>query len=626
VIHTRLRRIVVVLGLVVALGSATALALASRRIVAEQAAYHAPASARCTPTTLNRSALLRGTPLTVSPLPGTYAASQRTQISLLGVPAQQIRTVRVKGSASGSHPGRLRAYSQGDGASFVQHREFTPGETVTVRGTIAGAPRPTRFAYAFTIAHQDAIPFTKPSKPHLQPDEVQSFHSRPDLEAPVIAVTARTPSADPAAQRRAPLIFAAPFSGPGDAGPMIFDEAGNLVWFSPDRAGTVSANLQLGQLDGQSVLTYWHGYIHQQGFGEGEDVVLNRSYRPILRVHAGNGYKADLHEFRIADNHTAVLTVFDPIYCDLSSLGGPSGGAVTDGIYQEIDLRTGLVRREWHSVDHVPLSDSYSSAVGTSTVWPFDYFHLNSIAQLANGRTVISARNTWGVYELDSASGRVVENIGGRRSQIKLASGASPAFQHDARVLPDGTISLFDNGAVPKVHKQSRGLILAIDQSAHTGAVVAQYQHTSALSSGSQGNLQVLANGDVLIGWGARPFVTEYTPAGKVVFDAHMKGPYESYRSYRYEWSGEPSEPPAIAAIVNAHSGTLSVYASWNGDTRTASWRVLAGNSAHALAPVATVPRAGFETKISPHRARYVAVQALDETGAVLATSRTVRG
>ena len=73
-------------------------------------------------------------------------------------------------------------------------------------------------------------------------------------------------------------------------------------------------------------------------------------------MHAGNGYLADLHEFHITPQGTALLTVFDPIDCNLSSVGGPSGGAVTDSSFQEIDLKTGLVRREWNSLDHVGLS------------------------------------------------------------------------------------------------------------------------------------------------------------------------------------------------------------------------------------------------------------------------------
>ncbi|HTA36444.1 MAG TPA: hypothetical protein VK761_06985, partial [Solirubrobacteraceae bacterium] len=85
--HPRLRRGLLLGGAAIVLGSATTLAFASRRIASEQSAFVAPAVARCEPTTLNRSATLPGTPLSVAPLPDSYDASAHTQISLLGAPA-----------------------------------------------------------------------------------------------------------------------------------------------------------------------------------------------------------------------------------------------------------------------------------------------------------------------------------------------------------------------------------------------------------------------------------------------------------------------------------------------------------------------------------------------------------
>ena len=239
---------------------------------------------------------------------------------------------------------------------------------------------------------------------------------------------------------------------------MIIEESGNLVWFDPLPRGTEATNLQVQQLDGQPVLSWWQGRIPPQGFGQGEEIIEDSSYEQIARVHTGNGYLADLHEFHITPQGTALLSVFDPIDCNLSALGGPTGGAVTDSIFQEIDLKTGLVRREWDSLDHVALGDSYSSALSSSTVWPFDYFHLNSIDQEPDRTTLISARNTSALYELDTLTGQVLSEIGGKRSSVKLSPGAATAYQHDATVLESGVISVFDNGAVPKVHSQSRGL------------------------------------------------------------------------------------------------------------------------------------------------------------------------
>jgi hypothetical protein len=613
----RHRRLLLFGSLFVVLASATTLAVASHRIESEQAAFAAPAAARCVPSTLNRSAVLPGTSLAVTPLPDSYDALARTQVSLLGAPVHALSDIHVSGSLSGGHGGRLRGYSQGDGASFVPSAPFISGETVTVKGkvTVAGHAQP--FAFHFTIAREDVLPHPPSLHPSKDPTEKMHFHSRPTLEPPSVVVSHTSPASEPG------YVFTAPYNGPGQAGPMIFDEAGNLVWFSPVGAEDAAANLQVQQLGGQPVLTWWQGYIPPQGFGIGEEVIANSAYQQIGRVHAGNGYKVDLHDFHLTPQGTAVLTAFQPIRCDLSPLGGPRGSAVTDSLFQEVDLRTGLVRREWHSIDHIPLADSYSSAVTTSLGTPFDYFHLNSIDQLSSGATLISARNTWGLYELNSQTGQVLVRIGGKRSNIKQASGARTAYQHDATVLPDGDISIFDNGGVPMVHPQSRGLVVSID--AGTASAVTTFEHTGPLKSGSQGNMQSLANGDTFIGWGSAPYFSEFSSSGQLLYDAHFHGSYQAYRGYRFSWTGAPGGAPT--AVVSGSPSHQTVYVSWNGDTRTASWRLLGGTSAKSLAPVATATRTGFETALSPPApAPYFAVQALDATGAVIGTSATIHG
>jgi hypothetical protein len=619
----RLRKGLLCGAVLVILSSVTALALASRRIAAEQSAYSAPSAGRCTPATLNRSALLPGTTLAVSPLPGTYTASPATQISLLGAPPSAIGDISVRGSQSGAHAGRLHPYSQGDGGSFLLAKPLDPGETVTVRGKVKVGARTQPFAYSFVVAHEDVqlSGATSASSAVRDPDEWQHFQSAPELKAPVIDVTTRT------SQGAQGDLFTAPYDGPGPGGPMIFEEDGNLVWFHPLPANVYSTNLQVQQDNGQTVLTWWQGYIPPQGFGQGEEIIYNTSYQQIGHVRAGNGFLADLHEFRITPQGTALLTVFNPIACNTSSVGGPSGGAVTDSIFQEIDLATGLVRREWTSLDHVALADSYSPSTGSSLAWPFDYFHMNSIDPLADGKTLISARNTSTLYELNTVSGQVLTRIGGKHSDFKLAAGAATAYQHDASTLPNGVITVFDNGGVPKVHAQSRGLLLSVNAQAKTDTVVAEYEHTSPpLASASQGNLQPLADGNIFIGWGAEPYFSEFSAGGQLLYDAHMHGSYQAYRAYRFPWTGTPTEPPAIAATASAN-GPVSVYASWNGDTRTASWQLLAGASATQLAPVASSPRTGFETEITaPAHEAFVAVQALGAEGAVLGTSRTIAG
>jgi hypothetical protein len=618
----RLRRALQGCAAVVVLSSITTLAIASRRIVAEQAAFSAPNSERCVPSTINRSAVLPGTSLAVTPLPDSYDSLPATQVSLLGAAPSALSDVHVIGSKTGPHAGSLRAYSQGDGASFVPRRPFRSGETVTVRGHVSTSGQTKSFEYHFVIAHPDALPYSKPSAPSgRDPEEWDHFVTRPELKAPTMLVSARSSQASKGD------LFMAPYSGPAPPGPAIYDEAGNLVWFHRLPANFAASNLQVQQFEGKPVLTWWQGYIPPQGFGQGEEVIADSSYREIAHIHAGNGDKVDLHEFHITPQGTALFTAFEPLQCNLSDLGGPPGGAVTDTLIQEVDLATHLVRREWHALDHIPLSYSVSSPTDTSKTWPFDYFHLNSIDQLEDGRTLISSRNTSALYELNTITGQVLTRIGGKHSTVTLGRGASTAYQHDASVMANGAISVFDNGAVPQVHSQSRGLVVSVDTQNKTDTVIAQYTHSKPLVSASQGNVQALEDGNVFIDWGSEPYLSEYTASGTLLFDAHLHGTYQSYRGYRFPWTGTPSEPPAIASSGPNSQARVTVYASWNGDTRTASWRVLAGPSAQTLAPVAAALRSGFETQIlTPGPEPFVAVQALNAAGEVIGTSRTILG
>ena len=493
---------------------------------------------------------------------------------------------------------------------------------MSVSGKLAGGAGSVPFRYRFTVAHEDVLPHPKSYHAIRDPMEKEHFHSAPKLEAPIADVTATSGQSAPGD------LFVAPYNGPGPSGPMIFEGDGNLVWFDPEPPGTEATNLQVQQLAGKPVLTWWQGYIPPQGFGEGEEIVANSAYKVVGHVRAGNGYKADLHDFHLTPQDTAVLTVFNPVDCNLSSLGGQRYDAVTNTMFQEIDLPTGLVRREWDALDHVSLSESYMPASSATLEWPLDFFHLNSVDQTPSGVTLISSRNTSALYELNSLTGQVVGQIGGKQSSVTLSAGAATAYQHDATLQPNGTITVFDNGGAPKVHNQSRALVLSVNAAAHTDTVLSEFTHADPpLLAESQGSVQELPNQNILVGWGSEPFFSEFSLTGELLFDAHLHGSYQSYRTYRFPWTGEPDSRPAISAESNNPKGGMTVYASWNGDTRTAAWEILGGASTHHLAPLASAPRTGFETAIPvSSKRRYVEVQAVNSAGSVIGTSAAVSG
>jgi hypothetical protein len=403
---------------------------------------------------------------------------------------------------------------------------------------------------------------------------------------------------------------------------MIFDNSGRLIWFKPLPAGTAVTDFRVQRYLGKPVLTWWQNALVPGGHRLGLDVVYDSSYRQIAVIHAGNGYQADLHELQLTPQGTALIAVSNAVRCNLSAIGGPADGAVWDGILQEIDLATGLVEYEWNALDHVAFGESYASVAPTTGSAPFDYFHLNSINADADGSLLLSARHTWAIYDISRQTGQIVWRLGGRRSSFKMGPATDTAWQHDAREQADGTISAFDNGAAPAIHRQSRGVVIRLDPARRTASLVGLFEHPKHLVANSQGNFQSLPNGDWLIGFGALPYFSEFDSHGQLVFDAHIAPAFQSYRAFRFPWSAAPVAAPAVAAARDR--GGLSVYASWNGATNVGGWRVLAGTASNALAPAGIAPPSGFETAIRVSgRSRYVAVQALDSNGSVLATSPT---
>jgi hypothetical protein len=540
----------------------------------------------------------------MSPEPGSIAASPRTQISVRGAPADRLGALAVSGSRSGAHTGRLLAHSDGRGASFVPDQPFREGERVTVRSglRVRGAGgRTVRFTVA--AGALESIRSGRGIVPKGHFDQ-QSFRSRPDLRPPAVTVGARREG------HTAGEILLATKQGKRD-GPLILDDHGDVVWFKPQPHGRPASDLRLSEYRGRPALTYWEGRF-AIGWGYGEGVVLDEHYREVARVRAGNGFSVDLHDFYLTGQGTAVLTAYHRVR--------RSGGAVLDGIVQEVDVATGLVLFEWHALDHVRLRESYAPREPHRS---WDWFHLNSVQRLDNGDLVVSARNTHAIYRIDGATGAVEWRLGGRRSDFRMGRGTRFAWQHDARLAGDGTLTLFDNAAAPPTRKHSRALHLRL--SGRRATLLRARRHPLGLLSASQGNVQRLAGGGIFVGWGQNPWFTEYSPSGRVLFDAHLAKGYDSYRAYRVHWTGRPLSHPAIA-VQRRGADRLAVFASWNGATEVARWEVLAGPDATSLTHVETQARRGFETAISiPDRGAFVAVRALDARGRVLGTSAAKR-
>jgi hypothetical protein len=409
--------------------------------------------------------------------------------------------------------------------------------------------------------------------------------------------------------------------GSRQAGPMIVDTFGQPIWFKPLRRPLEAYDVRVQEFKGRPALTWWQG-THRSGMGTGEMVIYSDSYRGLRKVRAGNEYpeRADLHEFLITPQNTALAVVYSSVIRDASSVGASRRAAVVDSIVQEIDIDTGLVMFEWHSIGNVALRESFSPPQ-KSRRNPWDYFHLNSVGVAPDGDILISGRNTWSVHKLDRQTGAEEWQLGGKRSTFRMGAGTRFAWQHDARQRADGTVTVFDNSAFPPVRKRSRALSITLDRGARTARLASFRAHPGRrLLAATQGNATDLSNGHLFVSWGSQRYATEFGADGALVWDGRLAIGYETYRGYRQGWIGRPTTPPALAARRGDNS--TAIYASWNGATEVATWEVLGGAAPDALQSIGSAPRSGFETRIVvPGLHAYVQVHAKDAAGQVIGTS-----
>ena len=310
--------------------------------------------------------------LHVIPFPGTPDASPLSQVIFSSLKPAELRSVSVTGASSGSHPGRLIALPDGAGTAFVPDAPFAAGERVSVSaalaspaaGTASGDPgaHDARFSFTMAVPADAGLP-TPRLRSERAPGWPTGRRARPATAHPELPVGARAPPAGHQRhlQRRATApgdIFLAP-STIGGSGPMILDGQGppGVV---PPRAGGAS-NLEVQHYQGQPVLTWWQGNIFRATASTG-----GRDHEPLLPDREGparrNGYSADLHEFQLTPQGTALIDAYVPVAGQSEQRRrARRNGTVMDCVIQELDIKTGQVLWEWHALGHVPLSASHAT-------------------------------------------------------------------------------------------------------------------------------------------------------------------------------------------------------------------------------------------------------------------------
>src|SRR3984957_13795228 len=341
-------------------------------------------------------------------------------------------------------------------------------------------------------------------------------------------------------------IFVSPF---GDSstyanGPEIIDQKGNGVGFQPVPAGEEASDFRTQTYQGQPVLTFWQG-TGLGGLASGTDYIYNDHFQQIAAVNAGNGLSADGHEFLITPWNTALILSYTTATANLTSIGGPADQTVINGVVQEIDIATGKVLFQWNSQDHVPFSQS-EQPLPASPSTPWDWFHINAVKLDTNGNLLIDARDTWTTYEVSPWNGNILWQLGGKDSSFKLqaapgqvldSAGEIFAWQHDPEALGDDTYTFFDNesSGTPEL-PYSRAITVKLNPWSKVATLVASADQPEGLSAPSQGNAQTTPQRNLVVGWGALPYFSEFRPSGHLIFNAEFPAGVNTYRAYQFQW------------------------------------------------------------------------------------------
>ncbi|KUI61744.1 hypothetical protein VP1G_08906 [Cytospora mali] len=441
-----------------------------------------------------------------------------------------------------------------------------------------------------------------------------------------------------------------------EPGAVILDNEGGLVW--RQTGSSIDQNDVKTQVyRGETFLTF------QMDGPEGDQLqgawyMMDESYTVRYRLRPHEFPHADMHEFHISGDDTALIITTIPVPYDLRSIGGPEHGWLEDCYFQELDVETGELLFQWSSAAHFPPNTTMEAqnncvidpkarfaGCGNDRDTPFDYYHLNSVEKDSLGNYLVSARNIWAISYIDGRTGDVLWTLGAGHVNdfADLTGGAATEFswQHHARWVEEGrTLSFFDNHyhRIGDPRGESGGRVVTLDVENRTAALRAAYNHPHHIRPESQGNMQHLDNGNYLVGWGSSGAFTEFAADGEVLCDARFGAeaffefsPVSSYRVFRGAWTGRPTYPPSVAIVGG------KVFVSWNGATEVDRWQVEkidgvegpgsgAGSEggASVVEVVAQQFRDGFETEIRLPKGTVgsmIRVVALDEGGEELGAS-----
>lgn len=309
----------------------------------------------------------------------------------------------------------------------------------------------------------------------------------------------------------------------------IFDRNGVPVWWSKTRLNsnfvTLFDNLDLGVVrnddeppEARSLL---FGNLVQEITADGMPADAVYDNHDLLRLANGN--------YVFVYNTVTTMDVRGA-FPSYSADSGLEAAEVLDHVVVEVQP-DGTVVWSWKASDHIAPSEmdpQWEEFVYTS-LHPngYDIYHWNSVEATPTGY-VMSYRHLDAIYAVTrDGAGTLEWKLGGSARPESLTPDLDPVFvggggfggQHDARILADGTVSLYDNGTDRGRAPRAVRYRLALNEPVGTGGTATLVEQVSSPTVGSSfccGSARRLPGGHWLFGFGGTGVIEEVAPTGRI--------------------------------------------------------------------------------------------------------------
>lgn len=265
--------------------------------------------------------------------------------------------------------------------------------------------------------------------------------------------------------------------------------------------------------------------------------ILDSNFNTINTFNYSLDVSSDAHELLITKNGNYIIDGAKSTQVDLegNTINGIPASATTvirGYVIEEYDINNNLIF-QWNSNDYINPLDTYDEFGYNPN--NFDYAHGNAIEEDTDAHLLISFRHLNAVYKINRFTGEVIWVLGGKSSYFTFINDNGFSGQHDIRRLPNGNISLFDNGntSTPQI---SRAVEYELDTTNWTAKLVWKYIDAIPSYSLAMGSHQTTLERLHLINYGLirRPYpsISLVNDSKNVISNIYFQNEVMSYRSY----------------------------------------------------------------------------------------------